>query len=258
MNISIIGTGKVATILAQKLFAASHKIVCIVGRNKSATQILANQCNALALNMVEEIPSETDLILIAVSDDGIKEIANKLSVLNTIVVHTAGAISKDLLKGCSENYGILYPLQSITVHTKSTVDIPFIIDGNNDFTINELTKLASTISSSVVFGNDEYRSRLHVAAVLVNNFTNYLYALAEDFCAKENVDFKLLQPIIRETANRLQYQSPKNVFTGPAIRNDAITIKKHLEILEQHTKLKPLYSILSNSLQEYYQNLSSQ
>ena len=79
MNIIIIGTGKVATILAQKLFSATHKIVGIVGRNKNATQNLATQCNALALNMFDEIPNETDLILIAVSDTGIMEIANKLS-----------------------------------------------------------------------------------------------------------------------------------------------------------------------------------
>lgn len=258
MNITIIGTGKVATILAQKLFSATHKIVGIVGRNKNATQNLATQCNALALNMFDEIPNETDLILIAVSDTGIMEIANKLSQQNAIVVHTAGAISKDLLINCSENFGILYPLQSITIHTKSNVDIPFIIDGNNDFTIKSLTKLANTISANVAFGNDDYRSKLHVAAVLVNNFTNYIYALAEDFCATENVDFKLLQPIIIETANRIQYQSPKKVFTGPAIRKDEVTIEKHLDILNHHPKLKPLYGLLSNSLQEYYQNLSPQ
>ncbi|MEJ0101166.1 MAG: DUF2520 domain-containing protein [Bacteroidota bacterium] len=47
-------------------------------------------------------------------------------------------------------------------------------------------------------GNDE-RVKLHVAAIFVSNFTNYLYILAEEYCRREGIDFKLLQPLIEET-----------------------------------------------------------
>jgi hypothetical protein len=89
---------------------------------------------------------------------------------------------------------------------------------------------------------------LHVAGVVVNNFTNHLYAVAEDFCGKENIDFKLLFPLIQETAQRLNHFSAKDVQTGPALRNDVFTLDKHLRILSAHPKLKYLYLKLTNSI----------
>lgn len=257
MNIAIVGTGKVATILSEKLFNASHKIVCIVGRNETAVQTLANQYNSTGLSNFKQIPSQVDVILIAVADAAIAEIAENIANSNTIIVHTAGAISKEILNKNASNYGVLYPLQSITKYTTSTIEIPFLVDGSNDFTTNSIFKLAKTISTNVAFGSDELRSKIHIAAVLANNFTNYLFALAEDFCMNEQIDFSILQPIISETANRLKYISPKNVFTGPAIRKDEITINKHIELLEKHPTIKPLYIFLTKSLEEYYQNLGS-
>jgi len=39
------------------------------------------------------------------------------------------------------------------------------------------------------------------------------------------INFNLLLPLISETANRLQYGSPGQMQTGPAIRNDIETIQ---------------------------------
>lgn len=258
MTIAIIGTGKVANILANKFLKANHIIKYIVGRNKEKATALAKITNSIALERVDEISNTVDVILLCVLDSAILEITNQLPKTNTIIAHTAGAISKEILNTKSTNYGIIYPLQSITKTTLSTVEIPFIIDGSNDFTLQNLCNLTKTISNNVIFGNDALRNKLHVSAVVVNNFTNYLFALAEDYCTKENIDFKLLLPIIHETATRLNLNSPKDVFTGPAIRNDEATIAKHTELLENESNLKDLYVMLSNSLKHYYQNLSSQ
>lgn len=257
MNIGIIGTGKVATILSEKLFFASHEISFVAGRNKTATQHLAEKYNALALNLLDEIPNQVDVVLIAVSDTVIETILNRKFNNNIIIAHTSGAISKDILNKCSNNFGVFYPLQSITKATKPNVEIPFLIDGNNDFTSSTLFDIAKSISPKVSISSDSERTKIHVAAVVVNNFTNYLFAVAEDYCAKENIDFSLLLPIIQETAERIKYVSAKDVFTGPAIRKDENTITKHLNILEHHPSLKTLYLFLNKSLQDYYQNLSS-
>ncbi|MGF2413865.1 MAG: DUF2520 domain-containing protein, partial [Ferruginibacter sp.] len=71
---------------------------------------------------------------------------------------------------------------------------------------------------------------------------------AEEFCAKENVDFKLLLPLIQETTRRLQHYAPKDVQTGPAKRNDVFTLDKHLRILSGHPKLKYIYLKLTDSI----------
>ena len=89
---------------------------------------------------------------------------------------------------------------------------------------------------------------MHVAAVVVSNFTNHLYALAAEFCKKEGVDFGLLAPLIMETAGRIQKSSPADVQTGPAVRNDIFTIEKHLRVLAGHPALKNIYLKLTDSI----------
>jgi predicted short-subunit dehydrogenase-like oxidoreductase (DUF2520 family) len=92
--------------------------------------------------------------------------------------------------------------------------------------------------------------KLHVAAVMVNNFTNHLYKLAEDYCKNEGLDFRQLIPLIEETAERLKTISPADAQTGPAIRHDAPTIEKHLIILEKYPHLKEIYKIMTESIQQ--------
>jgi hypothetical protein len=93
-----------------------------------------------------------------------------------------------------------------------------------------------------------------VAAVLVNNFGNFLYTLANDLCDRERIDFGLLQPIIRETAARLEHYAPRDVQTGPAIRGDAETMRRHLELLADFPQIKVLYELFSIQIAAYYRN----
>src|SRR5690242_21497823 len=53
-------------------------------------------------------------------------------------------------------------------------------------------------SDLVVEAGDEQRMKLHLAAVIVNNFVNHLYAMAEMYCKKEGLDFYLLLPLRSE------------------------------------------------------------
>ena len=52
---------------------------------------------------------------------------------------------------------------------------------------------------------DDQRLKLHLAAVLCNNFVNHLYALTERYCKMEGLDFQLLLPLIKETAARWSF-----------------------------------------------------
>ena len=111
----------------------------------------------------------------------------------------------------------------------------------------------SSFASNVSIADDEERIKYHVAAVLVSNFTNHMYAMADEFCHKENIDFKKLIPLIMETAGRIQNYEPQLVQTGPAIREDIYTLGKHLQVLSAHPDLKYLYLKLSESILRLYQ-----
>jgi predicted short-subunit dehydrogenase-like oxidoreductase (DUF2520 family) len=102
----------------------------------------------------------------------------------------------------------------------------------------------------VIVADDKERLKLHVAAVIVSNFSNHLYKLAEDYCKKEGLDFKQLLPLIEETAQRLKTISPSNSQTGPAIRHDRATIEQHLNLLEKYPQLKKIYEVMTQSIQD--------
>ena len=96
------------------------------------------------------------------------------------------------------------------------------------------------------------RLKYHLAATLVNNFTNYLFAMAESFCKKENISFAVLQPLMEETVIRLRNISPAATQTGPAIRNDQNTIQKHRELLNDYpAHIAKFYELFTQEIQKF-------
>lgn len=250
MKISIIGTGNVATILAKKIFTANHSINYIYGRNLESAKVLANEVQANATDNLLNINEENDFVIVATNDKSISEVIKPLHLKKTILLHAAGSVNKNILEKNAANFGVLYPIQSIRKAMDAKTSIPFLIDGNTDFAKIKIEELANSISDKVEFGNDEKRLKLHTAAVFACNFVNYMYLQSANFCDTNNIDFKLLQPLIEETATRLRTAHPKQVFTGPAVRKDIETIEKHLEQLSSNPIAQALYKQLSEMIMQ--------
>jgi len=248
MQIVIIGSGNVASVLGRLCKQNGHQVVQVISRNAAHAKELADELNCDYADYNGEINSHAELYLVAVADTALFDLNQNFSLGNKLILHTAGSVSRDVLKNVSVNYGVLYPLQSLRKEMQYANDIPLLVDGNTEETITLIEDFAKTLSLNISKANDEQRLKLHVAAVVVSNFTNHLYALAEDFCKKEGVDFALLAPLIKETAERIQYASPADIQTGPAVRNDIFTIEKHLRILANHPILKNIYIKLTDSI----------
>ena len=71
--------------------------------------------------------------------------------------------------------------------------------------------------------------------------------IAEKILKSQNIDVDILNPLIKETADKLNYLSPSEAQTGPAIRNDEITIQKHLNLLKE-TKYFEIYNNLTKEI----------
>ncbi len=253
MNIAIIGTGNVAFILGKLLKEANNTITGIWGRNPAALNKMAHVMNAEITVDLSRINEGTDVCLIAVADSAIETIAKKINKTKTLVVHTSGATSKEVLNRF-QNYGVLYPLQSLRKEMPYIPAIPFFVDANTKENVDILFQLASSTGNEVNIASDEQRLQLHLAAVLCSNFTNHLYALTQDFCAKQNLNFSLLYPLIKETAERLQWFPAAQLQTGPAIRYDEFTIQRHLQLLQSYPQLYHLYAGLTQSIQNFSQS----
>jgi hypothetical protein len=109
--------------------------------------------------------------------------------------------------------------------------------------------LAHTIYNAPIQNADfAKRTKLNVAAVLVNNFTNHIFALAEDYCKKEGIEFKELLPLIQDTINRIGNEPLSLAQTGPAAQKDFETIAKQEELLQNYPKLLKLYRFFTESI----------
>lgn len=248
MRVVMIGSGNVASVLGRLIKRAGHNMIQVISREPAHAKILADELGCAFSGIDGDMDLTAELYIIAVKDTAIAELKPLFQLTNKLVVHTAGSLSKDVLKDYTHNYGVIYPLQSLRKEMDASTVIPLLVDANTADMITLLEDFALTLTGNVARASDDERLKLHVAAVIVSNFTNHLYVLAEDFCKKENVLFSMLIPLIIETAQRIADHSPADVQTGPAFRNDLVTIEKHLRLLNDNKELKKIYLQLSDSI----------
>lgn len=249
MDIVIIGSGNVASVLGRKFKAVGHQILQIVSRNASSASKLAYELDTESSNYTSIINREAEVYIIAVPDDAIVDLVADMQLPGKVVAHTAASVSKNVLQNVTAHYGVFYPLQSLRKDDNSLAELPMFYDGSDEITKRKLAALANSISPQPAsHAGDDTRMKLHVAAVIVNNFTNHLYSLAEAYCKKEGLDFKQLLPLINETTERLNEVMPSRSQTGPAARSDEETMQKHLALLSNHPELKKVYEFLSASI----------
>ena len=249
MRVVIIGAGNVATVLGCMIKNNGHQILQIVGKHAETAKALADELHCDFVINTDAIDPTADIYLIAVTDSSIKEISERYRLNNKLVLHTAGSVSKEILKDISDNYGVLYPLQSLRKERGELQEnIPLLVDASTTESLNMLQSFAKSISTNVGFANDEQRLKLHVAAVLVSNFSNHLYTLASEYCTGESINFTLLLPLIEETALRLRRHQPAEMMTGPAVRGDIKTIESHLGMLASYPHIQNIYLKITESI----------
>lgn len=244
-SVCLIGAGNVGQQFYQA-FKKSEiaKVTQWYNRTKSSISSFENE-----VTITDEISqlTEADLYILAVSDDHISEISKTLPFSNRLVVHTCGAVNiHDLDK--KNRRGVFYPLQTFS---KSKImdfeNVPLCIEAldKNDYIL--LKSIATSLHSPVYKISSEQRLTLHLSAVFINNFSNHLYRISHEISDAKQINFDLLKPLIQETANKIQHMSPYLAQTGPGIRNDKKTIKKHLKLIEKPL-YKDLYELLTKSI----------
>ena len=89
MRITLIGAGRVATHFA-KVLQLQHQIVQIYSRDLQHAQMLADQVNAQAIDQVQQLDPQTDLVIIAVSDQAISNVIQAITqyLPDNLIVHT--------------------------------------------------------------------------------------------------------------------------------------------------------------------------
>jgi predicted short-subunit dehydrogenase-like oxidoreductase (DUF2520 family) len=247
ISVIILGAGNLATHLFIA-FNDAENVVVNQWFNRSLKPLQPYKNDVEITNDLSQLKN-ADIYIIAVSDDAISTLSSQFLFENKLVVHTSGSVGiHDLDK--KNRRGIFYPLQ--TFSKDSDIDfseVPICLEIEHKKDLNTLKDLATAIGCKSYRVNSDQRSALHLAAVFVNNFTNQLYRIGHEITESKSVDFNILKPLIKETANKINTLSPYLAQTGPAKRNDKKTIKKHLKTLDKDIH-KDIYELLTKSIQE--------
>jgi predicted short-subunit dehydrogenase-like oxidoreductase (DUF2520 family) len=145
----------------------------------------------------------------------------------------------------------MYPLYTFS---KEDTDLefekaPFFIEGSSKKALYEIKYLSILLSKKVRVINSIQRKKLHLAAVISANFTNYLLDLTSRYLKNEKVgELDDLMPLIEKTISKAKKYPPNKVQTGPAARGDLKTIKEHIALLKNYPKQKEIYKLFSKSI----------
>ena len=250
-SIVLLGAGNVATHLCKAIHNSSDfKIIQVYNYNEKSLIFFPSTLHKTSL--LTEI-KEADIYMITVPDDAIVTFSERLLIKGKLVVHTSGSVAMKALSNKNRK-GVFYPLQSFSKNSEVDFsEIPICIEADNDFDLDQLKQLGDSISKNVLTVSSEKREKIHLSAVIVNNFVNYLYQVANDLMQEQSLSFDLLKPLIMETANKINHLSPAEAQTGPAKRNDKKTIEKQLNLLKE-SPYKDIYQDLTNSILKKYNN----
>ena len=252
-NIVFIGAGNVSTHLSTAMKNVGFQIRQIFSRTADNAKSLADIYGCGFTTDVKNILPDADMYVFSLKDDALPEIiaglaSNNALIKNGLWIHTAGSVSIDIFKGFTEHYGVIYPLQTLSKSRETDFSkTPLFVEGNTESVENEIFNIASMLSENVTRMSSEKRKHLHLAAVFACNFSNHMYTIAAQILEKQSIDYKILQPLIDETANKLYSMSPKQAQTGPAIRYDTKVIEHHLSMLEDEN-IRKLYTMISESI----------
>ena len=248
MDFSLIGSGNVAHTLVNAFSNAGYNPRYLISRNEETGLALAEK-GKLQFTQDYTKLSHKGLIIIAVNDDQIKKVAKKVPRSEAILIHTSGSISLNTLGGDRKRIGVMWPLQTFKSNRIiSLKTIPICVEGNSILVSSAIKKIARQLSDKVSLISSEQRSKIHLAAVMANNFSNHLLKISFEEVEKTGVDRDILYPLIKTTFRNALKSEPSSLQTGPAKRADHKVIAKHLKMLSKNQKHSLIYKAMSESI----------
>ncbi|HEY5692489.1 MAG TPA: Rossmann-like and DUF2520 domain-containing protein [Cyclobacteriaceae bacterium] len=256
-TISFIGSGNLAWHLAPALDNVGYVVREVYSRNpKSAKELTQRLYQAEIKTTLDFSTSESQIFIIAVSDDAIKSIVQDIVLPDgAILLHTSGSQPLSVLAyAATEHIGVFYPLQTFSKSKKVEFkSIPIFIESETPVVEKICMQMGKKLSADVRTIGSRERKALHVAAVFASNFANHMLTISKDLLNESKLDFELLKPLISETINKGLAIGPDQAQTGPAIRGDYEILDHHLEFLKNDESLASIYKLISQHILDRYE-----
>jgi predicted short-subunit dehydrogenase-like oxidoreductase (DUF2520 family) len=202
----------------------------------------------------------SDVVLVAVPDDAIADVAAQLAQANlsrAAVLHCSGLLDRSVLaplEGNARGLGSFHPLQTLAGDSDAAhrLKAAFVALEGDAAAIAAGRQLAALLGMRPIEVAADRKPLYHAAAVLLSNYTVALAAVAERLALAAGVPAeaagRIYLPLLEGTLRNLEDMGPVSALTGPIQRGDAGTVRKHLAVLDDGTR--ELYMILGREALE--------
>ncbi len=237
LRLVIVGPGRAGSSLGLAAMRAGHDIVGVLGRSNVHERALL--LNAPMVHWSEELPS-CDLIVVAVRDDAIAGVAERLAPLTgtaPAAVHLSGLTSVSALRSLSEaglHTGGFHPLQTMPNPDDGSVALSgaWVAITADEPLRSRLQGLATSIGAQPFDLADEVRSLYHAAAASAANYVLTALWMASDLFESARVPFAAARPLVEEVVANAFDLGPASAMTGPIARGDVGTVAAQIAAIE--------------------------
>ena len=195
---------------------------------------------------------KADIVFITVTDDKIEKISKKIKFKQSgVVFHCSGVLSSKVLNSVNGKTGSFHPVQSFSKFFEKN---PFenIVIGieSSDKEVKKIgAEIAKKLLGTPFFIKTEDKILYHTSCcVAANYFTtliDFAFSLLKETNINEKTAHKILFPLLYASLENAKNLGAKKALTGPILRNDVETIKKHIEAIKEKN---PDYLKLYNAL----------
>jgi predicted short-subunit dehydrogenase-like oxidoreductase (DUF2520 family) len=242
-TVGVVGAGRVGAVLAAKLRAAGHPVVGVSGRSPASLLRIQTLLEGVDALSPPEVVERADIILIAVPDDALAEVAQSLAshvCPGQTVMHTSGRHGLAVLAPMVAAGARAIAFHPAMTFTGTEVDL----DRTCAFGLAALPQDQELAEKLV----DADRIAYHAALSHGANHLNTLVAQAMDLLRAAGVDDPpaVLRPLLTASLdNALAYGDA--ALTGPVARGDVNTIRAHTEALAGQPEVLDTYVALARA-----------
>ncbi|HSP33570.1 MAG TPA: DUF2520 domain-containing protein [Thermoanaerobaculia bacterium] len=199
---------------------------------------------------MDDLARDAEVILIAVSDRSIAEVASAIPQTEAIIFHASGA-TPSIRGGFS-----LHPLKTLAAigEPSDLQDALLVFEGHHRKTAKLIAKAIGARFEEITA---EQKPLYHAAAVFGANYVAALLDIAQQIMTGAGLgDVREdLAALARSAIDNWLAHVDDTRFTGPAARGDLETIRRHINALRDQPRLAELYEILAEHIAR--QNLAA-
>ncbi len=245
-SIGIIGAGRLGGALARVFREAGLPMVCVASRNPERAAWAARFAGGgVRAASIAEVAAQAGVVVITVTDQAIAEVAGELAAAGMpagVAFHACGAMGPDSLEPLARrgvSCGVLHPLQTVPTPELGARRLRGICWGvtAEGAAMERAREIVAALDGDLLEIAAEARPAYHAAAVMACNYfvaaEDAALAIMESAGVDRERALKALAPIVSATWQNIQECGPEDAATGPLLRGDAGTVRRHLEAVEK-------------------------